>query len=40
MLLVLELDELEESELGGACFIAVLDRSLCAQQSQQQFQKQ
>lgn len=31
---------LEESELGGACFIAALDRSLCAQpdqQSQQQF---
>ena len=27
---------LEESELGGACFIAVLDRSLCAQQDQQQ----
>ena len=22
---------LEESELGGACFIAVLDRSLCAE---------
>jgi len=31
---------LEESELGGACFIAVLDRSLCAQQDQQQSQKQ
>ncbi len=31
---------LEESELGGACFIAVLDRSLCAQQDQQQSQQQ
>ncbi|WP_254795303.1 sensor histidine kinase [Halomonas sp. QHL1] len=27
---------LEESELGGACFIAVLDRSLCAQPNQKQ----
>ncbi|MGO1396206.1 MAG: ATP-binding protein [Halomonas sp.] len=27
---------LEESELGGACFIAVLDRSLCQKQFQQQ----